>query len=142
MGTIEFKRITFISLIFTAFILLGCNKQPPVPDDKKEFIGVWQSPSGFQIEIMPEGYANIYQPMDSLHPEFDVLGIKKANAVYNFGFGLEFTGDSIISIKKLYHTGRQYTIDVNPYFDADTMKMVMNGVVLRKYNEDHFMAEM
>ncbi len=142
MGTIEFKRISIIFLMIIAFALSGCNKQPPVPEDKEEFIGVWQSPSGFQIEIMPEGYANIYQPMDSLHPEFDVLGIKKANAVYNFGFELEFSGDSIISIKKLYHSGRQYKIDVNPYFDADTMKMVMNGVVLRKYNEDHFMAEM
>ena len=123
-------------------VLVSCGGPEPIPKDKADFIGVWESSSGFQIQILPEGYANVYQPTDSLHSEYARLHISKVNAIYNFGFEVEFLGDTAINIKKPYHSGRQYTIGKNPYLDADTMKMVINGVVVRRYSEDLFMSDL
>jgi hypothetical protein len=140
----DMKRYLYTIALMTSFIFMvsSCGGPGPVPKSKEAFIGVWQSPSGFQMQILPEGYANVFQPMDSLHPEYKKLRIQKANAVYNFGFMIEFLGDTAINIKKPYHSGRQYTINRNPFMDEDTMKMTINGVTLRKYNEDHFMVDM
>lgn len=129
---------SFAIVLFTIF-LSSCGGHDPVPKEKESFIGVWQSPSGFQIEILPEGYANVYQPLDSLHPEYKKLSIRKANAVYNFGFEVEFLGDTALQLKKPYMSGRIYSVSRTPFMDADTMKLILNGVTVRKFNEDHFM---
>lgn len=127
----------------SAVLIFSCgNSSEPIPSGKEAYIGVWQSPSGFQMQILPEGYANVFQPMDSMHPDYKTLRVQKANEVYNFGFKVYFIGDSIIHIKKPYTDGKQYKIYRSPYYDADTMKMVINGVTVRKYNEEHFMADM
>lgn len=128
-----------LTSVFIFVMLVSCGGHDPIPKEKEAFVGVWQSPSGFQIQILEEGYANVFQPMDSLHPEYRKLSIRKANAVYNFGFEVEFLGDTALQLKKPYMSGRMYTVTKNPYMDADTMKMVLNGVVVRKYNEEHFM---
>ncbi|HLN54006.1 MAG TPA: hypothetical protein VK212_09890 [Lentimicrobium sp.] len=132
-----------VTVILTlSIILFSCGGAEPVPKQKEAFIGVWQSPSGFQIQILKEGYANVFQPMDSLHPEYERLRIQKANEVYNFGFEVIFHGDTTIQLKKPYHGGKVYQITRNPFMDADTMKVIINGVTLKKYNEEHFMLEM
>ncbi|HLO90602.1 MAG: hypothetical protein ACM3ME_05660 [Chloroflexota bacterium] len=137
------KTLLTSSILLGLVFLAGCGGGgKAVPKDKLAYVGVWQSPSGFQLQILPEGYVNVFQPMDSLHPEYKSLRVMKANAVYNFGFQIEFLGDSILHIKKPYHAGKQYAINKSPYFDADTMKMVLNGVTLRKFNEEHFMEDM
>jgi hypothetical protein len=134
-------RISGVVLI-VGVILCSCGRTNSIPKEKEAFIGVWQSPSGFQIQILREGYANVFQPMDSLHPEYERLRIQKANDVYNFGFEVIFHGDTTMQLKKPYHRGKVYRIVKNPYMDADTMKVIINDVVLRKYNEEHFMLEM
>lgn len=131
----------FLTSIIFLFIIPACGDPDSIPATKMEFVGVWQSPSGFQIQIMPEGNANVYQPIDSLHPDYEKLRLRKANAVYNFGFEVEFLGDTAINIKKPYHSGRLYRINKSPYMDADTMKMIINGVEVRKYKEEFFMAD-
>lgn len=136
------RNTLFILFAIIFLSLASCTGGDPVPKNKEAFVGVWQSPSGFQLQILREGYVNVYQPMDSLHPEYRSLRIMRANAVYNFGFEIEFIGDTILHIKKPYHSGKEYQINKSPFYDADTMKMVLNGVTLRKYNEDHFMEEM
>ncbi len=130
-----------VILILTV-ILFSCGGADPVPKQKEAYIGVWQAPSGFQIQILKEGYANVFQPMDSLHPEYERLRIQKANDVYNFGFTVIFHGDTTIQLKKPYQGGKIYQITRGPFMDADTMKVIINGVTLKKYNEDHFMLEM
>lgn len=127
--------------VILLFLLSSCGGPDRIPEAKKDFIGVWQSPSGFQIQIMSEGTANVYQPIDSLHPDYERLRLRKANAVYNFGFEVEFLGDTVLNIKKPYHSGRLYRIDMKPFMDADTMKMAINGVVVKKYDEEFFMAD-
>lgn len=129
-------------VLTSTVVMFSCGGVEPVPKEKEAYIGVWQSPSGFQIQILPEGYANVFQPMDSLHPEYSKLRVQKANEVYNFGFEVIFLGDSAIQIKKPYTDGKRYTINRRPYYDADTMKMVINSVTVRKYNEEHFMMDM
>ncbi len=129
-------------IMVLSVLLFSCSGNNTIPKEKEAFIGVWQSPSGFQIQILKEGYANVFQPMDSLHPEYDRLRIQKANEVYNFGFTVIFHGDSTIQLKKPYHGGKTYQINKNPFMDADTMKVIINGVTLRKYNEEHFMLDM
>lgn len=134
--------IKSLALATIVFMMFSCGGVEPVPKEKEAYIGVWQSPSGFQIQILPEGYANVFQPMDSLHPEYAKLRIQRANEVYNFGFEVVFLGDTAIQIKKRYTDGKKYTINRKPFYDSDTMKMVINGVTVRKYNEDHFMLDM
>lgn len=137
------KRIySIIPVFMLAVILCSCGGTDPVPKEKEAYVGVWQSPSGFQIQILKEGYANVFQPMDSLHPEYERLRIQKANDVYNFGFAVVFHGDTTIQLKKPYQGGKIYQITRSPFMDADTMKVIINGITLRKYNEDHFMLEM
>jgi len=139
------KRSINYGLLFavTAVLIFSCkNGSEPIPSGKEAYIGVWQSPSGFQIQILPEGYANVYQPMDSMHPDYKTLRVQRANEVYNFGFKVFFIGDSIIHIRKPYTDGKQYKINRTPYYDSDTMKMVINGVTVRKFNEEHFMEGM
>jgi hypothetical protein len=43
-----------------------------------------------------------------------------------------FSGDSVLIIRKPTVRARQYRIDRNPYLDGDTMKMLLNGVILIK----------
>lgn len=131
----------FLLPVIFLFLLSACGAPDSIPATKMDFVGVWQSPSGFQIQIMAQGNANVYQPIDSLHPDYEKLRLRKANEVYNFGFEVEFLGDTAINIKKPYHSGRQYRIDKSPYMDADTMKMIINGVVVKKFEEEYFMAD-
>lgn len=126
-------------VILMICLLASCGGHDPVPKEKEAFVGVWQSPSGFQIQILQEGYANVFQPLDSLHPEYKKLSIRKANAVYNFGFEVEFLGDTALQLSKPYMSGRMYSVNRTPFMDADTMKMILNGVTVKKYNEEHFM---
>jgi hypothetical protein len=61
------------------------------------------------------------------------------NAKLNIGITPEYAkgmlvgfADSILIISKPTVRAREYRIDRNPYLDGDTMKMVLNGVVLIK----------
>lgn len=131
--------IKHATLLITILMLQACA-QEPLPESKEAYIGVWQSQGGFQIQILPEGFANIYQPIDSTQIEYTSLRIEHANKEFNFGFRIEFPADSIIAIDKPNFESKHYVINKKPFLDQDTMKMVLNGVVLRKYNEDNFLA--
>lgn len=133
-----------IILAFPFAILLfmaSCTGIDPIPQEKEVFVGVWVSPAGFQLQIMPEGVAHVYQPYDSTNPEYKQLAIEEGNAVYNFGFEIQFQGDSLLQLVKPY-LGKQYRLERYPYKDGDTLKMTLNGIDLVKQDELHQMEEM
>jgi hypothetical protein len=41
-----------------------------------------------------------------------------------------FRADSVLILRKPTVRAREYRIDRNPYSEGDTMKMILNGVVL------------
>ena len=110
---------------------LSCNNPQPIPKGKEAFIGVWQARSGFKVDIKALGTADVYEfnlPQNSDNLKL-IIGITQP---YSIDMLVEFKGDSILVIRKPTVRARQYRIDRNPYLDGDTMKMVLNGVVLSK----------
>ena len=120
-------------LILTGIFLpfsLSCSNPQPIPKGKETFIGVWQAVSGFKVSIQSTGVADVTEGNISMNPD---------NAKLNIGITPEYAkgmlvgfADSILIISKPHLRAREYRINRNPYLDGDTMKMVLNGVVLIK----------
>lgn len=127
----KFSVLVYLPLLVIFIPITSCRGPHPVPENKESFIGLWQSHSGFKMEIKPSGTANLTQinnPMDPESSKLDV-GVTPEYAVdMHVGFG----GDSLLVIVKPGVRGREYKIDRNPYMDGDTCKMILNGVLLIK----------
>jgi len=115
--------------IFYSFCL-SCSTPQPIPKGKEAFIGVWQARSGFKVSIKSTGMADVTEGNISMNPD---------NAKLNIGITPEYANgmlvgfaDSILIIGKPFVRAREYRIYRNPYLDGDTMKMILNGVVLIK----------
>jgi hypothetical protein len=115
--------------ISSAFCL-SCNNPQPIPKGKETFIGIWQARSGFEMNIKSTGIADVTEGNISMNPD---------NAKLNIGITPEYAkgmlvgfADSILIISKPTVRAREYRIDRYPYLDGDTMKMIINGVVLIK----------
>jgi len=115
--------------IFYSFSL-SCSNPQPIPKGKEAFIGVWQARSGFKVSIKSTGMADVTEGNISMNPDNAKLNIG-ITPEYAKGMLVEFA-DSILIISKPTVRAREYRIDRNPYLDGDTMKMVLNGVVLIK----------
>ncbi len=125
-------------LLLACMIVQACS-QEPLPKSKEAYVGVWQAAGGFQLQILPEGYANIYQP-DSGQGEYTRLRIEHANKEFNFGFRVDFPADSLLALDKPNFDEKVYVIDEQPFIDNDTVKIVLNGVTLKKFNEEDFLS--
>ena len=113
------------------FFCLSCNNPQPIPKGKEAFLGVWQARSGFKVDIKALGTADVYEhniPLNSENMKL-IIGITPE---YAKDMLVGFRADSILIIRKPTVRAREYKIDRNPYLDGDTMKMVLNGVVLIK----------
>ncbi|HLG36170.1 MAG TPA: hypothetical protein VI757_14930 [Bacteroidia bacterium] len=109
------------------------NKRP-VPKEKESFIGIWKSSSGFEIEIKAEGLADIKQIEDRADPDYDKLYIKRAGQSIK-GVKVFFMGDSSLKVIEPFNYAKKYHIEKEPYQDGDTLRMILNGVMLAKHKE-------
>jgi hypothetical protein len=116
--------------IFYSFSL-SCSNPQPIPKGKEAFIGLWQSQSGFKVDIKSSGTADVTEGNISMNPDNIKLNIG-ITPEYASGMLVGFRADSVLIISKPTVRAREYKIDRNPYLDGDTMKMVLNGVVLIK----------
>jgi hypothetical protein len=113
------------------FFCLSCNNPQPISKGKEAFIGVWQARSGFKVDIKSSGIADVTEGDITKNPDNSKLNIGIAPD-YAMGMLVGFIADSILIISKPTVRAREYKIDRNPYLEGDTMKMVLNGVVLIK----------
>lgn len=121
------KIILPILLLFT----IACNRPEAVPASKKEFIGTWTNSVGFRAEIRADGTTDLTMTENSKHPDNVRLYIGVAPQ-YAKNMLARFRGDSILLIIQPHVAGKAYKIERLPWLDGDTMKVVLNGVVLRK----------
>jgi hypothetical protein len=126
---ILFKGVMLTGIFY--FFCISCNNPQPIPKEKEDFIGVWQSQSGFKVDIKSSGTADVTEGDILNYPENSKLNIGIAPD-YAVGMLVGFISDSILIISKPTVRAREYRIDRNPYLDGDTVKMVLNGVVLLK----------
>ena len=58
--------IVLLTLLLAVLLLEYISDRPiPIPEDKKSFIGIWKSSSGFAFEIEPNGFAKILKCSDN-----------------------------------------------------------------------------
>ena len=121
------------SLLLLSFLIsfTSCQNAKSIPKDKESYIGLWISHSGFQIDIKSAGTASITQIADTLNPDFSRLNIKVAPTFIKEMI-VEFKGDSILLVKKPLYFAKEYLINKSPYQEGDTLKLVLNGVILIK----------
>jgi hypothetical protein len=122
-----------ITIIVSIIIFESCtNPKPiPIPKDREAFIGKWVSTSGFQIEIKSSGTANIKQILNSQSPDYDKLNIKVAPLVLEEML-VTFERDSILTISKPRLYAKEFLIKNLPFTDEDSIRIILNGVVLTK----------
>lgn len=126
------NSLILLSVIPALFLMMSCSHPVPIPDDKKDFIGVWYAHSGFKVEINSNGLANLTQKYDSKDSEDIKMNIG-VSPDYANGMQIKFKGDTFLTIiQPLANIGKEYHIDRKPYIDNDTMKMILNGVILIK----------
>ena len=127
------KLLVFVSLtiILSLSSCISCDHPKPIPRDKEAFIGVWLSHSGFKMEIVASGIANVNEIHNPADPESKKLNLG-VTPEYAKNMLVEFKGDSILIIRQPLVSAREYKIDQNPYLDGDTWKMILNGVLLKK----------
>jgi len=125
-----FNSLLTLSIV-TCILCVSCDNPQPIPEAKRAFIGTWQSQSGFKIDIKSSGTADVTEGDIAENPDNSKLNIGIAPD-YAMGMFVGFKADSILIIRKPKVRAREYRIDRNPYTDGDTMKMVLNGVVLIK----------
>ena len=101
----------------------------PIPPEKESFIGVWRSTSGFELEILAVGKANLRQIRYKSDPDWDRLNIKVAPDRLE-GLQVRFVGDSTLELIEPLNYGRDYRINRSPYSENGQSKMMLNGVIL------------
>jgi hypothetical protein len=118
--------VPILLCLLAAYIL---NAPKPVPSDKSMFVGIWNSGSGFELQIRSDGTAKILQDVNDRGAAYEHLNIKVAPSHID-GASVEFRGDSSLVVVKPAYYAREYRIDKYPYFDSALYKMVLNGVTL------------
>lgn len=129
-------KLRFLNSLLTISIVIcvlwvSCGNPQPIPEAKRAFIGTWQSQPGFKIDIKSSGTADVTEGDIAKNPDNSKLNIGIAPD-YAMGMLVGFINDSVLIISKPTVRAREYKIYRNPYLDGDTMKMVLNGVVLIK----------
>jgi hypothetical protein len=126
------KQIIFCGGILIALqIFLSCSKPQPIPKEKEQFIGVWQSKSNFRLEIHANGIANVSPIIDQKHPDYNKLDVG-ITPEYAAEMYIGFIGDTVLELLRPQLRYRAFRIDKNPYLEDDTVKFVLNGVILKK----------
>lgn len=119
-------------LLLIAAFSGGCSdlKGPrPIPPDKEQFIGSWKSASGFTIEILSNGTANLIRGAKNQKGEADKLDFAAANP---YGFRVYFPSDDRMEFVQQFNAARTYTIDSLPRQEGKVYRMVLNGVALTR----------
>lgn len=130
----SFKKYIVLVLLLMICSFTSClsSKNPkPIPEDKKAFIGVWISDSGFKVDIKSSGTADVTENYNFSNPDDDNLNIG-VTPEYSKNMLVEFNGDRLLIIRQPRVRAKEYHIDKNPYQDGDTCKMILNGVLLIK----------
>ena len=125
-------KYSVLVLLLMLYSLTSCTsfKSPkPIPENKKAFIGVWVSHTGFKMDIKPSGTADLTENNNSSNPDDDKLNIG-VTSEYSKDMLVEFSGDSILIISQPTVRAKEYHIDKNPHQVGDTCKMNLNGVLL------------
>jgi hypothetical protein len=91
--------LIMITILLSLILGESCDHPKPIPTNKKEFIGLWVSVSGFQLEIKSNGTANVTQIMNSQVPDYNRLNIKVAPPFIE-DMLVTFKDDSILTISK------------------------------------------
>ena len=103
----------------------------PIPQERQAFAGVWRSESGFQLEIKPEGTANIKQIVNRESPYCEALNIGVAPENIE-GMRVKFTGGDNLEVVIPGNYGKVYHIDRAPFVEDGQTKMVLNGATFVK----------
>lgn len=128
---IKYLLLSSLVLLYAVTSCISFKKPKPVPDDKKDFIGLWVAQNGFKMDIKASGTADITENKYTGNQINDTLNIG-VTPEYAKNMLVEFSGDSLLIIHQPTVRCRQYHINKNPYQDGDTCKMVLNGVLLIK----------
>lgn len=121
------------SVIFLGILcclLIACGPKP-IPSNKAGFVGEWTIGSAFRLNINANGTARLFQLIDPASPDYDKLCIKVGPRIIE-GMQVKFLVGDVLELAKPTLYGRTYKIDRPPYQDGDSVKMVLNGVVLVK----------
>lgn len=127
------------NLIGVVFILISfgggsCEvfmRATPVPKEKREFVGKWQSNSGFIIEIKNEGLVDLSNNLTKTDADYEKLCIKVGPSFIKDIF-VNFKEDNILQVIKPLVYAKEYKIDQAPYQENNKVMIVLNGVILIK----------
>ena len=128
------SNLPVVIFLTMSLLLTSCEvfeRATPVPGERVAFVGIWKSASGFTIEILASGSANLSHKLSQSHPDFDKLCIKVGPPVIT-GILVKFKGNDILEVIRPLVYAKEYSIDRVPYQEDDGLKMVLNGVTLMK----------
>ena len=120
------------AILYGVYYFIVKHEPKPVPRDKENYIGKWHSLSGFQLEIQPSGTSNLIQIANAMDSDYEKLNIMVTPKMIK-GMLVEFKGDSILTVIDPFNYAIEYKINKIPYLESDTFKMILNGVVMKKY---------
>ena len=109
----------------------ACKGPTPIPKEKEAFIGIWKSEAGFELEILQDGTANVYQNTDPSNPDYESLNIKPAPDEI-VGAQVNFLAENKLQIIKPLNYAREYKINYAPYFEDGKYFMVLNRKLLTR----------
>jgi hypothetical protein len=127
-------KLSLSSLIIFSILFTACgifDPKTPVPEDKKSFIGVWKTGSGFTMDIRENGAAYLKQIGAAGNPDFDPVTIQIA-PLNSPEMMAQFKGDTALLLIKPMFYAKQYKIDRAPYQENSKTKLVLNGVIFNK----------
>jgi hypothetical protein len=128
-------KMNFLFILSTVIICVfvssceACKGPTPIPREKEAFIGIWKSEAGFELEILQDGTANIYQNTDPSNPDYESLNIKPAPDEITAA-QVNFLEDNKLQIIKPLNYSREYKINYAPYFEDGKYYMVLNRKLL------------
>ena len=127
----KYLRLVLLLMLYSYTLWISCKSPIPIPENKKAFIGVWVSHTGFKMEIKSSGTVDLTENQNSSNPDDAKLNIEVLPK-YSKNMLVEFIGDSLLTIWQPSVSAKEYNISKNPYQDGDTCKMILNGVLLIK----------
>jgi len=127
----KYLVLVFLLMLYSFTSCISCKGPKPIPENKKAFIGVWISHTGFKMDIRSLGTADVTENNNSSNPDDNKLNIG-VTPEYSKDMLVEFSGDSLLIIRQPTVRAREYHINKNPYQDGDTCRMILNGVLLIK----------